>query len=697
MFSYEEYNKLYNAGKENEYRESREKLGSIRASLASSKEKGFREKVIHFLSAQAELLDTFCELEAKRDEAYLSTASLRELQADQELIWKDILPENYKESFANPDFCGSCFGRLLGPVMASVSAYFREGAGDIDTHRRFLLTARLRFFFTLHYHMTHERVLAENVSALLRRQRIEHLSEEMGLAVLGSRTPADRAVSDRIETASLAEPYYLYMLGGYVSEEAIRCARFMMTLPEEEIEKAAVSLAEAYSNGLSRARRDIRRKKTLCLHYPLGMERLAAAALSALRSKGWTVFAAAPSFTHPNPQYLYDHANDTALILNEEYAAACQKEYDKLYEENSAALSAFGGTVNILSFGNQPFVPEKKALRPEYKADQRALIRKTEADMAVSRKSFAEEANESSTAVAYPSPLIGENFEVIFRELLKLNADNAGRLERVQSSLINALDKGSAVTIIGKAPNETRLTVSLTMPENPRRQNGFFSCLADYELPAGEIYTTPRLAGTNGLLHIEKLSYRGYSFENLKLTFEDGLVSSWSCSDCPDAEEGSRLMAEVLFAPLETLPLGQLSIGTNTALCCLAERYSLDACLPELLRSKISVQFVLGDSCFAGTEETAVFNPDRKEMIARENEKTALRREDPTEAYTHVRIPLSLAFLDIEKITVITEKGSNDLIRSGRFVLPGADILNEPFLIRDMQAAVTADKENEDV
>ena len=63
MFSYEEYYKLYNSRKENEYREAREKLEDMLRNMQPPKEKGFREKIFLFLKTQAELLARFAALD----------------------------------------------------------------------------------------------------------------------------------------------------------------------------------------------------------------------------------------------------------------------------------------------------------------------------------------------------------------------------------------------------------------------------------------------------------------------------------------------------------------------------------------------------------------------------------------------------------------------------------------------------------
>ena len=78
-------------------------------------------------------------------------------------------------------------------------------------------------------------------------------------------------------------------------------------------------------------------------------------------------------------------------------------------------------------------------------------------------------------------------------------------------------------------------------------------------------------------------------------------------------------------------------------------------------------------------KELPVYNPQNgKEICARENEKTALRHTDRENAYTHVHKDITLPYHGIGVIRVITAGGQMiEIIRNGRFVLRGTELLNE--------------------
>ena len=71
----------------------------------------------------------------------------------------------------------------------------------------------------------------------------------------------------------------------------------------------------------------------------------------------------------------------------------------------------------------------------------------------------------------------------------------------MQQKIIDALDEGESVHILGRGKNRTDLTVALQAVRNPKKQTKFENCVADVNIPVGEVFTSPKLAGTNGILH----------------------------------------------------------------------------------------------------------------------------------------------------------------------------------------------------
>ena len=73
------------------------------------------------------------------------------------------------------------------------------------------------------------------------------------------------------------------------------------------------------------------------------------------------------------------------------------------------------------------------------------------------------------------------------------------------------------------------------------------------------------------------------------------------------------------------------------------------------------------------------YNPDGKAIVARDNEISAKRKENPAEAYFGHHKDITVPYGEIGRLTAVMPDGSGvDIIRNGRFVLEGTEALNRP-------------------
>ena len=231
----------------------------------------------------------------------------------------------------------------------------------------------------------------------------------------------------------------------------------------------------------------------------------------------------------------------------------------------------------------------------------------------------------------------------------------------------------------GREGNETDLIVHLHELKDPAKQTNFENCLADVNIPLGEVFTSPVLAGTGGILHVSGVYLSGLYFRDLKLVFDCGQVIDYSCSNFEDEEENRRYIEDHILYHHNKIPMGEFAIGTNTAAYAMARRFGITDRLPILIAEKMGPHFAVGDTCYSYEEDHPVYNPDGKEIIARENEISALRKEDPDLAYYGCHTDITLPYDELDTICVIDDEGEETaLIRGGRFVLPGTQLLNDP-------------------
>jgi hypothetical protein len=101
--------------------------------------------------------------------------------------------------------------------------------------------------------------------------------------------------------------------------------------------------------------------------------------------------------------------------------------------------------------------------------------------------------------------------------------------------------------------------------------------------------------------------------------------------------------------------------------------------MPILIAEKTGPHFAVGDTCYTYDEDNMTYNPDGKAIIARDNSVSALRKTDISKAYFNCHTDITIPYDELGAITVIRKDGTTqDIIRDGRFVVPGTEILNEP-------------------
>ena len=285
----------------------------------------------------------------------------------------------------------------------------------------------------------------------------------------------------------------------------------------------------------------------------------------------------------------------------------------------------------------------------------------------------------SFTCIAFPVPGIGEHFPEIFDEVLKINTLDYKTYETIQQHLIDALDKAAWVEIKGRGDNHTDMKVMLHTLNNPAQETNFENCVADVNIPVGEVFTSPQLAGTNGLLHVGSVYIGEFQFKDLEIRFENGIAVSYTCKNFETEEENKALVKQMILKNHETLPMGEFAIGTNTTAYEVALRYGILDKFPILIAEKMGPHFAVGDTCYSWMEDCPVFNPDGREMVARENEISAKRKENPQEAYLGCHTDITIPYSELDTIEAIHPDGTSvKIIAGGRFALPGTEKLNEP-------------------
>ena len=621
--------------------------------------------------------------------------SFEALKERNQMLYQDISGDNYNVSYGNPSYAK----KMLGEYGKDFTFLYGELRGAIVyAHEKDLweMTVALELFLEVYSAFDQEEIPEEKVVRRILYSYVnDYCQDMMEHHVRSSLDPEMNFAVKIIMEADLSDLSYLYRFGEYISENELGSARFLNTLPQEEIDAMARTYTEGYRIGFINGRKDITKKKTVNIRYNLGFERMVRSAILQFRKMGLepVIYRHTPHVACKrgssrigytggviNPQYDYDHRQDYALFLDGEYLQKRLRALQNAYEQYKDLAAVHGGPAVIETFGEAPFSPESKPeawslSEAQHKLD---LELTNESGQIVNRYIHGDE--RSFTIIAYPVPEIGTDYPDIFREIVKINTLDYQAYQKVQQKIIDTLDTCEWVEIKGKGDNETDLLIHLHKLTDPKTQTNFENCVADVNIPVGEVFTSPVLAGTGGILHVTKVYLNGLQFRDLKLVFDCGQVIDYTCSNFENEEDNRKYIEDNILFHHPKLAMGEFAIGTNTTAYVAARKYGIEDKLPILIAEKMGPHFAVGDTCYSWAEDTPVYNPDGKEIIARDNEISEMRKDDVSLAYYGCHTDITIPYEELGSIRVIQDDGDMvSIIEDGRFVLEGTEMLNEPF------------------
>ena len=620
---------------------------------------------------------------------------IEELAAWNKKLYSDILPEHYRESYANPDYAVAQLGEAYGSTLSALYAEIRAAIVYVYEKKTEYLDILFELFIEVYNQFEEEEMPEPHV---LKEILYWYASDYCDVFVadrIHEQVDATQSfAADLILGSDLADLRYLYRFGEYISDSELTTAKYLLSLDETTIQKMADVYTEGYRIGFVNTGKDLSKKKTVNIRYVLGFERVVKKAIENFDKMGLkpVIYRSGVSMLTKrqhlkigyygaiaNKQYEYDHRNDQALFLDKKFVERKLEVIATTYEHLKEEAGAFAGPACIEMFGEVPFVPEQKETALKLSEKQQELSVFFDGRQSRLTNTYIPGDERSFTIIAYPVPEIGEDYEEIFQEIIRINTLDAGLYEQVQQTLIDALDRGESVHICGENGNRTDLTVQLHTLSDPEKETIFENCVADVNIPVGEVFTSPVLEGTNGVLHVSKVYLNELQYKNLEITFSNGMVADYRCSNFERELENKEYIRDNVLYRHDTLALGEFAIGTNTTAYQAAKKYGIEDKMPILIAEKMGPHFAVGDTCYSWCEDIAVYNPNGKEIIARDNSVSIQRKEDLGKAYYHCHTDITIPYEELGKIEVNKKDGGHILLlEHGRFVLPGTEILNEP-------------------
>ncbi len=647
----------------------------------------------------AQFLKMLCENWSFVEEGKIRQCPAEELKSRNKALYEDILPENYGESYGNPARCAEVFGREYGSILSFLYAEMRSLIPYVFEQRLENVVRGMELFLEMYgsfccameekgelpdYEALKE-IAYWYVSDYTRAATEEKLKDMLD-------TDSDFAL--RIIEEDLTDERYLYYFGEYVTENEIRTFRHLNSLSEETLQKMADTYTEGYRIGFLMGNKDITKKKTVNIRYCLGFEPMIKKAVENFRKIGLesTIYRAYSSILQgksmnrngyygaiPNKQFDFDHKDDQALVLDKKLIQVRLEALKEGFEAHKKQAAVFGGPAVQEIFGEALIdLKEKPQALHLSEAQQKLTVEYMSAAGEIQNQYIKGE-ERSFTIIAFPVPEIGKDFAEIFDEVIRINTLDYKLYQRMQQTIIDTLDKGKYVLIKGMKGNKTNLKVMLHNLENPEKQTNFENCVADVNIPVGEVFTSPVLAGTEGLLHVKRVYLNGLEYKNISVTLKDGMVTDYTCGNFDTEEQNRKYVKDNVLYHHDSLPLGEFAIGTNTTAFAAARKYKIEDKLPILIAEKTGPHFALGDTCYSHAEDVAVYNPDGKEIIARDNEYSLKRKEESGKAYFNCHTDITIPYDELGEVSVVTKKEEViPVIEEGKFVLPGCEELNIP-------------------
>lgn len=655
----------------------RERYGLAKERIAQIKgEENVREEIQDYFVKLADFSILAADTAEAVHSGKLRQMGMEELAARNHALYADILPENYGKSYANPAFAVGRLGEY-GQILTVACAEIRSMILYAFEGRLLPMTWAMELLVALYNCFEVEGgYTAREVKETLYYYLHDYMPEFRMANAREKQDPTYTFARDIIMGEDLLDLRYLYYFGEYITDNEKKLAGYLNSLPEETVQKMAFTYVDGYVRGFEVMGADFSAKSIVGIRYVIGFERMLRHAVTMFEGMGKKVTVCRTA-GNPNRQYEYDHKDDIALCYDKKMQKAILQAEKAALEAYRTEYAAYAGPAVLEVFGEADFSPVNKKEAVTRSAQVREQMIAMGRELGMLRMDYIKQEEISYTIIAFPLPSIGEKFEEIFSETIRLNTLDNEAYKKMQQVLVDALDTGNKVIVRGSGVNRTDMLVSLHALGDPKHQTNFENCTADVNIPVGEVFTSPVLKGTNGVLHVSRVFLNGLEYRDLEFQFLDGMVTDYRCANFASEEENRKYILENILHGHKTLPIGEFAIGTNMPAYEMGQKYGIQAKLPILIAEKTGPHFALGDTCYKMSEEHAVFNPDGKEIIARDNEVSILRKTELAQAYMNCHTDVTIPYNEIAEIAVLRPDGTKlVLIRDGRFVIEGAEGLN---------------------
>ena len=542
--------------------------------------------------------------------------SEEELQEEMKDLYADELEANYEKSYANPAYAVLVLGGELGSFLSAVYTEIRGGISYVQEQRMEYVVIGAELLIEIYNKFEEEKQpqpeslkeifywYASDYCDVFAADRIkDQIDPERGCFIV-----------NMIMNEDLSDLRYLYRMGEYVGVNERETAAYLNSLSQEKIDKMADTFSEGYRIGFVNTGKDLSKKSVVNIYYAMGFERIVKKAIENFAKMGLkpSIFRTSHSVItrgrnsqigffniSGNRQYVYDHRDDIGLVMDKQYVERKLEVMRTTYEQNKEIAAGYAGPAVIDIFGEKTFVPQAKPESVKLSEKQEELLVAMNGRAGRLTNEYLPGDERSFTIISWPVPEIGEQYHEIFDETIKINTLDYKLYQKVQQTMIDALDKGEYVKVTGSGENQTDLKVMLHPLADPAKETIFENCVADVNIPVGEVFTSPVLEGTEGTLFVSKVFLHGLPYYNLKISFKEGKITEYTCTNFDSEEENKKYIFDNILHNHQTLPIGEFAIGTNTTAYAVAKKYDIADKYTILIAEKTGPHFAVGDTCYS--------------------------------------------------------------------------------------------------
>ena len=187
-------------------------------------EESVNERFLPFFRETAEFLLMMDELKKQMEDGTYRKLGLEELEAWNRRLYEDILPENYGESFGNPDYAVDMLGEEFGPLLSALYTELRGAIPYVFEGKTEYLDILMELFLEIYCQFEEE---GEPEPAAVRDTIYWYASDYCDVFVADrirdQIDPEHSFAADLICKSDLKDLRYLYWFGEYITEKKGNC------------------------------------------------------------------------------------------------------------------------------------------------------------------------------------------------------------------------------------------------------------------------------------------------------------------------------------------------------------------------------------------------------------------------------------------------------------------------------------------